>query len=300
MGEREQRLAGMVAGILRSALSPILERLAAIEARSPIPGPPGPKGDKGEKGEDGPIGLAGPIGPVGPPGDRGESGVAGEKGDKGDPGERGERGLDGANGRDIDPATLDAYLDAAFATRAAALPIPKDGADGAPGRDGVDGAPGEKGADGLDGKDGRDGLPGVQGPIGEPGKNGRDGKDGHDGLGFDDIQQEFDGERRVTFVFRRGEREKRMPTIVFPITIHRGVYDERRDYEIGDQVQWGGSQWTCKLACHGVKPEEHHGTGAKHWTLSAKRGRDGKQGPVGESGPIGPKGEKGDQGPPRY
>ena len=43
---------------------------------------------------------------------------------------------------------------------------------------------------------GRDGLPGAPGPAG---RDGRDGAPGADGLGFDDLQLEFDGERRVTF-----------------------------------------------------------------------------------------------------
>lgn len=57
-------------------LQSVEDRVAAVEARSPIPGEPGAPG---------------------PPGERGE---------KGEPGESGARGVDGHDGQDVDPTLL--------------------------------------------------------------------------------------------------------------------------------------------------------------------------------------------------
>ena len=97
---------------------------------------------------------------------------------------------------------------------------------------------------------GRDGLPGAPGPAG------RDGAPGADGLGFDDLQLEFDGERRVTFKLINGERVKVLPTmIVMPCQIYTGVYRPETNYERGDTVSFGGSIWCSKTdTCE--KPEQ--------------------------------------------
>jgi hypothetical protein len=50
-------------------------RIAALEARAPVPGPTGSKGPRGE------------VGPVGPPGPQGPAGPEGPRGPKGEPGE---------------------------------------------------------------------------------------------------------------------------------------------------------------------------------------------------------------------
>ena len=119
-------LFGKMAGHIAKQLAPIVERLAAVEARQPEKGE---KGDQGEPGQMGEPGEAGPAGPQGEPGPPGRDGVAGEKGDPGDmgpAGPEGPRGIEGAAGRD--------------------------------GRDGLTGPQGEKGMDGRDGIDGKDGL----------------------------------------------------------------------------------------------------------------------------------------------
>ena len=114
---------------------------------------------------------------------------------------------------------------------------------------------------------GRDGLPGAPGPAG------RDGAAGADGLGFDDLQLEFDGERRVTFKLINGERVKVLPTVVMPCQIYRGVYRPETSYERGDTVSFGGSIWCSKTdTC------EKPGNGCKDWQLACKHGRDGRDG----------------------
>ena len=117
---------------------------------------------------------------------------------------------------------------------------------------------------------GRDGLPGATGPAG---RDGRDGAPGADGLGFDDLQLEFDGERRVTFKLINGERVKVLPTVVMPCQIYRGVYRPETSYERGDTVSFGGSIW-----CSKTDTFEKPGNGCKDWQLACKHGRDGRDG----------------------
>ncbi len=83
---------------------------------------------------------------------------------------------------------------------------------------------------------GRDGLPGAPGPAG---RDGRDGAPGADGLGFDDLQVEFDGERRVTFKLIDGERVKVLPGR-YALPDLPGRLSPRDHYERGDTVSFGG------------------------------------------------------------
>jgi hypothetical protein len=111
---------------LRADCAALVERVVALEARAPVPGP------AGRDGIDGKDGAPGERGPQGEPGERGPEGPAGPQGPQGERGETGERGADGKDGRD--------GLDGA------------QGPQGEPGRDGADGAQGpqgEKGADGM-------------------------------------------------------------------------------------------------------------------------------------------------------
>lgn len=229
--------------------------------------------------------LTGTVGPVGPGG------------------EQGPAGRDGADG--------------------------KDGVDGKDGAHGMDGEPGKPGSDGKDGAAGRDGVgisdalisqdghlvltlsdgtvktvgivvgkDGAAGANGKDGANGLDGKDGADGLGFDDMDVTFDGERTVTQRYVRGERVKEFP-MVFPTTIYRGVWENEKQYERGDQVSCDGSTWTALTANKSIRP----GVAAapsRCWQLSSKKGLDGKQGREGKQGPIGPKGDRGEMGPKGY
>jgi hypothetical protein len=123
------------------------------------------------------------------------------------------------------------------------------------------------------------------GPV--VGQDGAPGAPGKDGLGFDDLEMDYDGERRVTFKFVQGERVKEFPAIVIPAQIYREVWKEGQFYERGDTVTWGGAIWHA-LAYTNEKPCP----GNKTWRLAVKSGRDGRDGAKGE------KGEKGDPGRP--
>lgn len=97
------------------------------------------------------------------------------------------RPRDGIDGKSVNLDEIKSLVDLAFK----ALPVPKDGKDGAPGLNGKDGAlgapgqdgrPGDRGEPGERGQDGEKGLPGDRGEKGEPGLMGKDGAPGRDGL----------------------------------------------------------------------------------------------------------------------
>lgn len=132
-----EEIAELVAAAVAKACVPLLQRIAELEARTPVPGPAGASGAPGERG---------PQGDVGAVGEKGDAGIAGEP------------GRDGVDGKSV---TVDEVLGALEPRAEAAiakavldverraqgvleraierLPVPKDGKDGAPGRDGVDG-----------------------------------------------------------------------------------------------------------------------------------------------------------------
>ena len=207
-------------------------------------------------------------------------------------------------------------IDEAVLTAMAALPPMRDGKDGAPGIDGKDGVPGKDGKDGLNGEQGPAGKDGVDvtdllinrdgeliatlsngttkkvghvvGEDGTPGLDGKDGergKDGLDGVGFDDLRVEYDGERKLEFIFIKGENEKRF-TFKLPVPLDRGVW-KPGDFEKGDGVSHGGSWWIAQIDTSG-KPEL-----TKEWRLAVKRGDRGKDGVDGKRGDVGPRGSDG-------
>jgi hypothetical protein len=196
----------------------------------------------------------------------------------------GEKGADGAPGRD---AEVD--LEALARAAAALIPVPKDGVDGKDGRDGIDGKdgvglPGEKGADG------RDGLPGVPGRDGADGLHGKDGAqgpagtDGRDGT-LEQLKAVYDGERTVTLCHKDGTALEGGVIVLAGLTLYRGIYDSERAYATGDQVTYGGSQWTAKADSRGRQPGTNDG--APYWQLSAKKGNDGRSGKDGKDGKPG-------------
>lgn len=258
------------------ALAPLLTRIEAIEARAPergekgAPGPDGAPGRDGADGKDGRDGEPGPQGEAGLAGERGEKGDAGPVGEKGDPGEPGRDGKDGAS---VDPAELQRMVAAAVEKAMSAIQIPKDGAPGLNGKDGV----GLAGA--LLDRAGSlvvtltDGSTRDLGPvIGKDGAAGAPGKDGRDGFSLDDFDLEKKDDRTVILKFVRGDVAERYE-MHFPVMIYRGVFRDGDAYERGDTVTWGGSLWHCD-ADTTDKPDGQQ----KHWTLAAKRGRDGKDG----------------------
>lgn len=116
-------------------------------------------------------------------------------------------------------------------------------------------------------------IPGPPGADGKDGKDGKHGTDGHDGFTADELSAVQDGERAVVFKMTRGNRVKEIGRLVSPVMIQRGVYVDGKVYAFGDVVTWGGSQWHANEDTT-TKP----GEGSKAWTLIVKRGRDGKDG----------------------
>lgn len=197
-------------------------------------------------------------------------------------GEKGDSGDNGKDGKDADPEMISAMVSDAIAK----IPAPENGKDGAPGKNGIDGKDADpsiieqlvtKAIAKIEVNDGKDGQPGRDGRDGLPGKDGIDGtagKDGKDGVGFDDMNIEYDGERKLSFVFSRDDVVKEF-SIDMPVPIDRGVWKDG-DYKKGDSVSWGGSLWIAQQDT-ATKPD----TADSHWRLAVKRGRDGKTNGVG-------------------
>lgn len=156
----------------------------------------------------------------------------------------------------------------------AAIPAPKDGRDGADGRDGEPGAPGR---DGLDVKDlfRADGgrlvavmSDGTTKDLGQfIGTDGKDGAPGRDGLGFEDLEFTEDEHGRPVAKFQRGNVVK---SIALPCIIDRGPYRSGETYRKGDAVSYGGSLWIAQGET-GERPD-----GGAGWRLAVKKGRDGR------------------------
>lgn len=98
-----------------------------------------------------------------------------------------------------------------------------------------------------------------------------DGKDGET-FTLDDFDIVPIDERTITMGFTKGEL-KHTFELEFPVTIYRGVYNEKETYVRGDVVTWGGSAWHCDEA-KGIKP----GAPDSGWRLMVKAGRPGKDG----------------------
>jgi collagen type III alpha len=275
-------------------------------------GPPGPAG------EPGPAGSAGPPGPIGEKGERGEQGPVGERGAdappvtreqvieavkampdvlqdvvakhfEANPVKHGVDGRDGVDGKDGASVRVEdvAPLIVSEVTKAVdAMPRPKDGKDGRDGLAGKDGA-------GLTGAliDAAGGLvltlsDGSVKSVGTViGKDGAPGAAGRDGLGFEDFEEEFDGDRTVIRRYRRGDEVKEFRH-TFPIVLDRGVYADEKGYERGDGVTYGGSFWIAQGETKGVRPGLSTAP-SRVWRLAVKVGRDGKPGPSGKDGKDG-------------
>lgn len=102
----------------------------------------------------------------------------------------------------------------------------------------------------------------------------KDGKDGFSLKHFDADLME-DG-RTVVLKFQDGSDTGYSVELGIPAMIYRGVFKDGQSYEKGDTVTWGGSLWHCDEARTVAKPDGAE----KHWTLAAKKGRDGRDGEV--------------------
>jgi integrin beta 3 len=179
-----------------------------------------------------------------------------------------------------------------------------DGKDGAPGKDGLDGkdgAPGESGRDGLDGKDGAPGksitmedvAPLLETAVAKLAldlerreqevlrrveanaqelcrRTLEDIPKPRDGFGFDDMTVLYDGERKVTFRYQRGDVIKDFD-FALPIPIYKGVFKPGDLYDRGDTVTYSGSLWAAERTTNKRPLEEDSG-----WRLAVKKGVNGK------------------------
>lgn len=106
----------------------------------------------------------------------------------------------------------------------------------------------------------------VVGKDGEPGKNAEP-------IGLEDINMELmEDDRTLRISVSKGDYEYAFQ-VPFPVVLDRGVWQDKRAYDEGDGVTWGGSFWIAQRAIEaGVKPDAP-GSGFR---LAVKRGRDGK------------------------
>jgi hypothetical protein len=291
-----------VKALIRKPLSEMLDRVKALEARTPERGEKGDPGAAGERGADGAPGadgVAGKDGRDGIDGKDGAPGKEGERGEKGDSGEKGEKGDPGEPG-----------------------PAGKDGEPGPAGKDGGPGPAGEKGIDGIDGRDGRDGEPGrdavqvevlagidsakryqrgtfaaYRGGIVRSFKATDPLTDGADlercgwhvvVRGIADVDLQMDDDLRTV---RLGMTMTDGQTVTKELTtgavVYRGIW-RAGAFKRGDAVTREGSTWIAN-----ADTDQTPGDGETAWQLAVKKGRDGRDGIRGEKGERGAEGKSG-------
>jgi len=102
-----------------------------------------------------------------------------------------------------------------------------------------------------------------------------------------DIEQDAEDPRlfRVVSTLSDGTREEKQLRI--PAVIDRGVFKDGEEYQKGDGVTWARHYWIAKRDTK-AKPD-----GGDDWRLAVKSGRDGRDGKDGKDGERGPRGEPG-------
>jgi len=202
-----EKIADVVVAAVRAATAQLVDRIAVLETRAPVPGPAGRDGIDGKSGIDG---KDAPVIDIEELALKAAALVPVPK--------------DGRDGKDAPAIDLDE-----LALKAADLiPKPKDGADGKDGRDGQPGVPGVPGRDG------------GQGPQGEKGMDGKDGRDGT--LEGASIKQLDDR----TWQIVRGDGSALSGVFHVPAVLDRGVYKATQTYDKGDGVTFGGSFWIAQ------------------------------------------------------
>lgn len=172
--------------------------------------------------------------------------------------------------------------------RVSQLPLPKDGKDGLDVKEMFRAEGGKLVAvmsDGTTrdlgvfvGKDGQDAdMAAIEKSIAEKVDAIPRPKDGKDGFSLKHFDAELmeDG-RTVLLKFQDDSDQSYSVELGIPAMIYRGVFKEGQSYEKGDTVTWGGSLWHCDQSETTSKPDGAE----KHWTLAAKKGRDGRDGEV--------------------
>jgi hypothetical protein len=263
-----EEMTAIVKGYVERATAPLVERIAALEAR-PAP----EKGDTGERGADG-RGVA----------DAGiDDGILvlrltdGEKMIVGQ-----VAGADGQDGKDAEPPTPDAVAETfrpmaeeivseAVAAGLAKVPPPEKGEKGDQGEVGAAGADGRGWAKSFIDRDGNlvatftDGSTENLGCI-----VGKDGQPGRDGFSLEDFDVIPVDERTVELKFAQNGTAHSYE-LVFPVPVYRGVFKEGEAYQRGDMVTWGGSVFYAEKETS-AKPD----SADSGFKLAVKRGRDGK------------------------
>lgn len=249
-------IADVVAGAIREATTPLIERNAALEIRNTdleariiaLESRQLPEAIPGEPGRDGADCDMEAVERMI------EERIAALPGPQ-----------DGKDGRDIDIDEVRGLIAEQVASAVSALPPVAKGTDG---KDGIGLA------DALIDKDGRLVLTMTDGRTKELGVVvGSDGEDGENGETFalDDFDIiPLDDGRSFKFCFTRGEVMHSFE-FSFPVVLDRGVWSEKSEYAAGDAVSWGGSLWIAQKDAPG-KPE----TADSGWRLAVKKGRDGK------------------------
>lgn len=97
-------------------------------------------------------------------------------------------------------------------------------------------------------------------------------ENGKDGFALEHFDVELHEDGRTLILSFTDQEQKFVAELGIPTMIYRGVFKEGQTYAKGDTVTWGGSLWHCDVDETTEKPDGP----AKHWTLAAKRGRDGK------------------------
>lgn len=191
------------------------------------------------------------------------------------------------DGKSVEPAAVEAMVDAKVARAVAALPTPKDGTNGKDADLGVlrelvdisvraamasvpapkDGEPG-KDAEPIDMHDVERMIRrSIEDELGKWPKP----ENGQDGLGLDDLEVGLkeDG-RTIVLTYSNGERKKTFE-IECPWQIYRGVFTTGKVYQKGDVVSYGGSMFVAQRETSETPGDRNNGGG---WVLAVKRGKD--------------------------
>lgn len=235
--------AQIVRGYVERATAPLIERIAALEAR-----PEAKDGLDGAAGKDAEPITDDQIAEVVRAYFEAKPPAAGKDGRDGADGKDGERGADGVDGKDG-----------------------QAGEKGDPGADGV----GLVGA--LIDKDGNLVLTNTKGEtiplgkvVGSDGIDGQRGDPGRDGLSLTGFDTALSEDGRFLTLSLENDDLKVTHELQLPAMIYRGVFKDGGAYLPGDMVTWAGSLWHCDAET-AEKPDN-----SAAWTLAAKRGRDGK------------------------
>lgn len=243
-----------MAGIVREATAPLIERIKALEARQP------------ERGKDG------------------------ENGKDAEPIEVSEVVRELIACPEIAPI-LALHAAEAVSKHIEAHPIRhgENGKDGAPGKDGSNGEKGEPGPVGKDGAGIADLLIDRGGNLVATMTDGRtkslgmvigkDGERGKDGADLSDVSIDFDGHRTVTVKAKGGEVVK---SYVLGIPLDAGYWRDGTTAEKGDVLTHDGNAWIARRDTKAKPCLEN----AEDWRLLARKGRDGRDGMNGRD--LGP------------